>query len=135
MTTDAIGGVWTFSIALARELSSRGVGVVMATMGPRPSSSQRREAQAIPGLVLEQSDFALEWIDWPWAELGPAGDWLLELEQRHAPDVIHLNSYGIAATPFRAPVVITVHACACSWWRAVYRAQALALYDRYRELV
>jgi glycosyltransferase involved in cell wall biosynthesis len=111
------------------------VGVVLATVGPRPSASQRRTACSIPGLILEQSDYALEWMDWPWADLDAAGDWLLELEQRHDPDVIHLNSYGHGSCPFRAPVVITAHACACCWWRAVYRAQAPALYDRYRDLV
>jgi glycosyltransferase involved in cell wall biosynthesis len=135
MTTDATGGVWTYSIALARGLAAKGVGVVLATMGPRPSPAQRRTACSIPGLILEQSDYALEWMDWPWAEMEAAGEWLLELELRHGPDVIHLNSYGHADLPFRAPVVLTAHACACGWWRAVYRAEAPALYDRYRELV
>ncbi len=135
MTADAIGGVWTFSIALARGLAERGVGVVLATTGPRPTPAQRKEALAIPGLVLEQSDFALEWMDWPWADMTAAGDWLLDLDRRHDPDVVHLSSFGHAVLPFRAPVVITAHACACSWWRAVYRARPPALYDRYREIV
>jgi glycosyltransferase involved in cell wall biosynthesis len=60
---------------------------------------------------------------------------LLDLERRHDPDIVHLNSYGHAARSFRSPVVITAHGCACAWWRAVYRAQAPALYDRYRDLV
>ena len=135
MTTDATGGVWTYSVALARGLAAKGIGVVLATMGPRPSESQKRSVLAIPGLVLEQSDYALEWMDWPWADLDVAGEWLLELEQRHDPDVIHLNGYAYGNRPFRAPVVITAHACACCWWRSVYRARAPALYDRYRQLV
>lgn len=135
MTADATGGVWTYALSLARGLAARGVGVVLATMGPRPSAAQKRAAFSIPGLVLEQSDFALEWLDWPWADMRAAGDWLLELEQRHDPDVVHVNAYGHAALPFRAPAVVTIHGCACSWWRAVYRARSPSLYDRYRDLV
>ena len=41
------------------------------------------------------SDCKLEWMDDPVGRCrGIAADWLLDLEQQYAPDVVHLNSYG-----------------------------------------
>ena len=40
MTADAAGGVWTYALTLARELSSRGHSVHLATMGPPPTPGQ-----------------------------------------------------------------------------------------------
>ena len=43
MTTDAVGGVWTYSLTLARALGARGVGVTLAVVGPEPSAAQVAE--------------------------------------------------------------------------------------------
>jgi hypothetical protein len=76
MTTDAVGGVYTYALTLARGLTTRGVEVVLATMGPRPSPAQREAARAIPGLELVECDFRLEWMDDPWDDVARPGDWL-----------------------------------------------------------
>ena len=41
MTADAVGGVWSYAIDLSRLLTARGIGVVLAVMGPAPDASQR----------------------------------------------------------------------------------------------
>ena len=56
----------------------------------------------------------------PWEEMEAAGTWLLELEERFRPDVIHLNGYSQAALPWRAPVLVVAHSCVLSWWQAVH---------------
>jgi glycosyltransferase involved in cell wall biosynthesis len=133
MTADAMGGVWTYAMELASELASRGVSVALATMGDRPSEAQARRAKAIPGLTLFESDFKLEWMADPWGDVARAGAWLLDLERRLRPDVVHLNGYCHGALPFRAPVVVVGHSCVLSWWEAVKGEPAPARYDRYRE--
>src|SRR4051812_39318475 len=45
MTTDAIGGVWRYSIDLAVALRSCGVHTTLAVLGPAPSMAQRHEAR------------------------------------------------------------------------------------------
>jgi len=134
MTADAVGGVWHYALELCRGVREREVDGVLATLGPRPSAEQREAARCL-GLTLCQSDFRLEWMDTPWADVARAGDWLLELESRHAPDLIHLNGYAPAALPFRAPKLVVAHSCVCSWWRSVRGEDAPPSWDRYREAV
>jgi glycosyltransferase involved in cell wall biosynthesis len=135
MTADAVGGVWTYALELARALAPRGARVTVATMGAPPSPAQRAEATRLPGVALRESEFRLEWMDEPWADVARAGEWLLGLERELCPDVVHLNGYAHAALPFRAPTVAVAHSCVLSWWRAVKGEAAAARWDRYRAAV
>ena len=135
MTADAVGGVWTYALELARSLAAHGVDVHLATMGPRPGQAQRADAARVPGLVLHESDFRLEWMDEPWDDVTRAGDWLARLERELAPDVVHLNGYAHGALPWRVPAVVVAHSCVCSWWRAVHGVEAPSAWDRYRAAV
>jgi glycogen(starch) synthase len=119
MTADAVGGVWTYALDLCRALAADRIQVTLATMGPRPSCDQLAAAQSIPGLEIVSGDFQLEWMDDPWADVAAAGDWLLDLEQRTAPDLLHLNGFAHAALPFLSPVLVVGHSCLSSWADAV----------------
>ncbi len=132
MTADAVGGVWTYALDLARALAPHHVLVSLATMGRLPTPAQRAEAEAVLGLTLHLSTFALEWMDAPWEDVARAGDWLRGLEEDVQPDVIHLNGYAHSALPWRAPVLMAGHSCVLSWWRAVHGADAPPAWDRYR---
>ncbi|MCC6555327.1 MAG: glycosyltransferase family 4 protein [Polyangiaceae bacterium] len=132
MTTDTVGGVWSFALELAGALAGLGVQTALAAMGGPPTPAGRAAARAIPGLELFESSYRVEWMDDPWDDVAAAGAWLLDLEARLRPDVIHLNGYCHGALPWRAPVVITAHSCVLSWWRAVLGEDAPARYDRYR---
>ena len=135
MSTDTIGGVWTYSIQLASELSRMGSEVGLATFGRRPDPAQAAQALAVPGLRLFMSDFRCEWMEDAWRDVARTGLWLLELEERFRPDIVHLNSYCNAVEPFVAPVVVVAHSCVLSWWRQVRRDAAPASLDRYRRSV
>jgi glycogen synthase len=135
MTVDAVGGVWSYALELARALAPSGVEIVLATMGPLPSAAQREEAARCGNVRLETSEYRLEWMQNPWTDLERAGDWLLTLEQREQPDLVHLNGYIHAALPWRAPVCVVAHSCSCSWWRAVKHEPAPESWDRYRTAV
>lgn len=135
MTADAVGGVWTYALDLAAGLAARGVEVCLATMGDAPDAGQRRAAAAIPRLRLFESRYRLEWMDDPWLEVDIAGRWLLALEHRLRPDVVHLNGYTHGALPWRAPHVVVGHSCVASWWQAVHGEAPPARYDTYRARV
>src|SRR3954453_9026087 len=62
LTTDAVGGVWRYSLELASGFADRGARVVLAVMGPAPSAAQRSEAAAIPGLRLVSTELPLDWL-------------------------------------------------------------------------
>ncbi len=133
MTTDAVGGVWTYAVDLCRALGAHGVEVVLATMGPPPRPDQRFEVAALDNVALIESSHRLEWMEDPWDDVGRAGAWLLELEDHFRPDVIHLNGYVHGALPWRAPVLVAAHSCVLSWWHAVRGGEPPAEWNRYRD--
>ncbi|HZF68514.1 MAG TPA: glycosyltransferase family 4 protein [Gemmatirosa sp.] len=134
MTVDAVGGVWTYALELARALGPA-TRVHVAVLGPGPDAAQRAEAMTVPGLALHHLECALEWMDEPWDDVARAGEWLLSLERALGPDVVHLNGFAHGALPWRAPAVVVAHSCVCSWWEAVHGVPAPAAWDRYRAAV
>ena len=124
MSTDAVGGVWTFADDLRAELANSGVEVVLATLGPEPPLDG--------GLWLE---CRLEWQDDPWDDVHLSGDWLREQAYSAGADVVHLNGYAHAARAWRAPVVVTAHSCVLSWHEAVRGTPAGPRWERYRDAV
>ena len=91
MTTDTVGGVWTYALDLSRALAERGIEVALATMGGPLSDPQREMAERIPRLRLFESTFRLEWMEDPWKDVERAAEWLLRLESRIAPDVAPIS--------------------------------------------
>ena len=135
MTADAVGGVWTYALELARALEPHGTVVTLAIMGPGPSSDQRAEAALQPNVVLCEGGYALEWMDDPWADVERAGDWLLNLAAVSDPELIHLNGYVHAALPWDAPVLVVAHSCVWSWWTAVHGAAVPRACTEYQRRV
>ncbi len=135
MTSDTVGGVWTYSLVLTRALAARGVSVVLATMGRLPDGEQRAAAAGAGAVALHASGHRLEWEDDPWDDVDRAGAWLLELEAQVRPDVVHLNGYAHGSLPWRAPVVVAAHSDVVTWWWAVHGGPPPGRYERYRAAV
>jgi len=137
MTTDAVGGVFVYTIELTRELLARGCSVVLAVVGPRLSAVRRAELEAVAceRLQVYERTCALEWMDEPWADVEQTGAWLLRLARHMRPDCIHLNDYAHGSLAWPAPVLIVGHSCVLSWWRAVYGQAAPERYAHYHQVV
>jgi glycosyltransferase involved in cell wall biosynthesis len=135
MTADAVGGVWTYTLDLCRALAEHHVRIDLAVLGPPPSDAQRDEAAALTNVTLHGHTGRLEWMDDPWTDVDAAATWLLELEQRVRPDVVHLKGYSHAALPWRAPVVFVAQSCVLSWWRSVRGEDAPLSFHHYGERV
>lgn len=132
LSADTVGGVWTYALELADALAPLGVEVALATMGRPLDAAQRAELARSAVAELSESSFALEWEDDPWQDVDRAGAWLLELEERLAPDVVHLNGYAHGSLPWRSPVVAVAHSDVLSWWTAVKGGPAPPAWQRYR---
>jgi hypothetical protein len=135
MTVDAVGGVWTYALELSRVLAHHDVGIVLACMGPALNASQLECARQLPNVSIEVSDYKLEWMADPWADVERAGNWLLQLADRERADIVHLNGYAHGALPWDRPVVMVAHSCVCSWWQAVHGCAAPPEWQTYRERV
>jgi glycogen synthase len=134
MTTDAVGGVWRYSVDLAAALARRGITPTLAVMGPPPAPGQLDEAERA-GLAIVHGNYRLEWMPDPWDDVDRAGQWLLELADTIQPDVIHLNGYTHAALQWSQPVLVVAHSCIRSWWRAVRHEAAPVSFRRYSNAV
>jgi glycogen(starch) synthase len=134
LTADTVGGVWTYAVELARGLAAQGVQVHLATMGAPVCAHQRRQVDAA-GITLHESRHRLEWMQQPWGDVDRAGQWLLGLEARLQPDVVHLNQFAFGALPFAAPTLLVAHSCVLSWWQAVHGEAPGAEWHEYRSRV
>lgn len=131
MTTDGVGGVWTYALELAEALAPLGVDVVLATIGPPMTREQRGQVVASAVVDVHEGRFPLEWAEAPWAEVDAAGDWLLGLGADVAPDIVHLNGFVHAALPWRVPTVVVAHSCVTSWWLGVHGEAPPPAWDEY----
>jgi glycosyltransferase involved in cell wall biosynthesis len=118
ITTDAVGGVWTYATELSRGLCERGDEVILVVMGPAPRAEQLAPLHDIPGLRIELTDLLLEWMDPEGADIANARERLLRIAREMRPDIIHLNSCREAVFDWPAPVLVVAHSCVWSWWRA-----------------
>ncbi|MEC8532918.1 MAG: glycosyltransferase family 4 protein, partial [Pseudomonadota bacterium] len=90
MTTDAVGGVWTYALDLAEGLSARGVRITLAVSGPAPRPAQRRAAEQIGGLTLVEAGGTLDWLaDGP-RPLDQTARALRGLAAQNGVDLVHL---------------------------------------------
>jgi glycosyltransferase involved in cell wall biosynthesis len=131
MTTNTVGGVWTYSLDLAAGLAASGVRVHLAAMGKPLRPDQRLAVAGLSNVSLHESTYKLEWMDEPWQDVDAAGKWLLDIADEVRPDLVHVNGFAHAAVPFDAPVLSVAHSCVLSWWNAVHGA--LPPEERWRE--
>jgi glycosyltransferase involved in cell wall biosynthesis len=125
LVADVVGGVRTFVDELTCALSRCGVDVHLALLG-----QDEPEPAARAAATCEVRDLKLEWMDDPWRDVVATGEWIEELVVRHRPDVIHMNTF--APVPgIELPVLLTVHSCVLSWWRAVHGVDAPDDWARY----
>lgn len=115
LTTDAVGGVWRYTIDLARGLQRRGVPARIAVVGPAPDADQRREAA---GLGVIETGLPLDWTAESPAALARTTAGLRELAiDAHA---VHLHAPALAGSArWPVPVVAVAHSCVGTWWEAV----------------
>lgn len=114
MTTDAVGGVWTYSLTLARGLAARGVRVALAAVGPAPSAAQVAQAEAA-GLPLAVFPCRLEWQEGSGPDLPRSAAWLRAEVARLGADLVHSNQFAYGAYDLAAPVLVVGHSDLWSW--------------------
>ena len=135
MTADSVGGVLSYAEDLCRGLSLAGADVLLAVMGGRLTPEQRAPFEALANVRVEDSDYALEWMEEPWPDVAKAGTWLLELAEGFDPDVVHLNGYAHATLAWRCPTLVVGHSCVSSWFEAVHGGPLPFRFARYERAV
>lgn len=126
LTTDAVGGVWTYSLDLARALAAaEDMVVLLAVLGPTPSPEQLTDAAAVPGLQLIETSLPLDWTAASEQEVREASQALAVLADEAEAALVQLHTSALAAANYSAPVVSVIHSCVGTWWGAVHGAAEL----------
>jgi glycosyltransferase involved in cell wall biosynthesis len=120
MTADAVGGVWQYSVDLARGLAPLGVETVLAVLGPSPSKAQLKTAASVERLTLLDTGLPLDWLAKTRGSVRKAGEAIARLAAGHSADLVQLNAPALAAeAKFDLPVIAVTHSCIPTWWAAV----------------
>ena len=142
ITTDTVGGVWTFTRDLAEQLLSRGWSVHLVSLGRLPSPAQQHWFEQTAHAWKTQFSWAaldapLEWMDEnerAWTATSPA---LTQMALEFSAELLHSNQFCFGALPVNIPRIVTAHSDVLSWARAC-RSSALEdspWLSRYLELV
>jgi len=130
LISDTVGGVWTYTLALAAGLHSKGTIPIIAALGPGISDQQQKRAWQA-GATVHDYPCKLEWMESPWQELDQAKAWLLDLHRSHRFDLVHSNMYATANLSWQVPCVLAAHSCVYTWWRTLRGHAPPADWERY----
>lgn len=120
MTLDAVGGLWRYSVDLARCLAAEGIECVLVGVGPAPSEAQQRECCDLGNVTLIWTRQPLDWMVEAESALDEMGDTLVAISRERDVDLLHLNLPSQAAMiGHGVPIVVTSHSCTATWWQAV----------------
>ena len=133
LITDAVGGVWAYSLELARALKPLGIDAALAIAGPPPTGAQRKAAA---GIRLIDTRLPLEWLASSADDVLRAADELARIAVDEGADVVQTSSAALlAGASFDCATVAVQHSCLATWWSAVKTAPLPDEFEWRRDLV
>lgn len=117
LVTDAVGGVWVYSLELARALRAHHVETILAVTGPAPAARQRAQAN---GFRMLDTGLPLDWMPTSPSEMRRAGGVIARIARIERADLVQTCSAALLADcAFERPCIAVQHSCVASWWAAV----------------
>ena len=123
LTTDTVGGVWTFTRELTEALLQQDNSVALASFGRVPSAEQIGWASTLRARHPESfsfiaSDIPLEWMAENERTVSEGDAVLSQIIDQFAPDLLHSNQFCFGALPSSLPRLVTAHSDVLSWAEA-----------------
>jgi glycogen(starch) synthase len=120
MTTDTVGGVWTYTTELAGELLRRGASIALVTIGRAPSAGQTRwlewnRAHWRGSFHWEMTVAPLEWMSNNERAFSDVVPQLVRLAHDFGAEVLHSNQFCFGALPVSIPRLVVAHSDVLSW--------------------
>jgi len=120
ITTDTVGGVWTYARELVTGLAHRGVQVTLVSFGDIPTAAQTDWMDGLRGVDFRPTAFRLEWMQDVEDDIAASSEYLAAVIDEVKPDVIHLNQYAYGVLRTSVPKIVVAHSDVVSWWVAVH---------------
>ena len=123
MTTDTVGGVWTFTKELASGLLRNDCAVALVSLGRMPCASQQAwadEQSHIWGTRFryEPLDTPLEWMNDNERAFSGAAPALTQMIDEFDPELLLTSQYCFGALPCNLPRIVVAHSDVLSWAEA-----------------
>jgi glycogen(starch) synthase len=102
VTTDTVGGVWTYTRELVTGLLQRGVRVTLVSFGNLPADGQMRWMEEFQGGGRRNFDyrptaFRLEWMHDAPEDMEASAEYLRNVIRETKPDLLHSNQFYYGA--------------------------------------
>ena len=120
ITTDTVGGVWTYTQELVTGLAKRGHRVTLVSFGSLPGSEQANWLRDLPDVDYLPTEYRLEWMEVADRDIKESRRYLELLTREVQPDVLHLSQYCYGDINVDVPRVVVAHSDVLSWWAAVH---------------
>lgn len=142
MTTDTVGGVWTFTKELASELLGKGCSVSLVSLGRLPSPAQQawadhQRSQWGGQFLFRALDTPLEWMAENERAYSEAEPVLLRIANEFGAELLLSSQYCFGALGCDVPRIVVAHSDVLSWAEACrpYGLERSAWLERYCDLV
>ena len=142
MTTDTVGGVWTFTRELTEGLLTEGCFVMLVSLGREASADQSAWASDIAkrwphDFRFLPTTFALEWMQDNANFYAESAALLEHSAIDFRADLIHTNQLCYGTLASHRPTLVTAHSDVHSWFAACrgYQPPASPWIERYDHLV
>jgi glycosyltransferase involved in cell wall biosynthesis len=119
VTTDTVGGVWSYTRELVTGLVARGIRVTLVSFGGVPSRAQRAWMAGLHGVRYYPTGFRLEWMQDSEEDVSDSARYLLRVIGECKPDLLHLSQYCFGAIEVGLPKLMVAHSDVMSWSQEV----------------
>ena len=120
ITSDTVGGVWTYTQELVTGLSHAGHRVTLVSFGKLPLPHQTAWMQTLHGLDYRPTEYRLEWMEVAERDLEESRRYLELLVEEVQPDLLHLSQYCYGDIASDVPRIVVAHSDVVSWWVVVH---------------
>jgi glycogen(starch) synthase len=120
ITSDTVGGVWTYTQELVTGLIRRGHRVTLVSLGKLPTTEQLLWTRGLRNLDYRPTAYRLEWMQGAETDVELSKVYLESLIEEVRPDVLHFNQYCYGDVSCDLPRIVVAHSDVVSWWVSVH---------------
>ncbi|MBO0912335.1 MAG: glycosyltransferase family 4 protein, partial [Acidobacteria bacterium] len=120
ITSDTVGGVWTYTQELVSGLVGAGHQVTLVSFGKLPLPHQTAWIKPLPRLDYRPTEYRLEWMETAERDIEESRRYLELVIGEVKPDVLHFSQYSYGDLDVDLPRIVVAHSDIVSWWVRVH---------------
>jgi glycogen synthase len=120
ITSDTVGGVWTYTRELVTGLALHGHKVTLVSFGKLPSPEQTTWLRQLESVDYRPTEYRLEWMEVAEHDIEESRHYLELLIREVQPDVLHFSQYCYGDIDVDVPRIVVAHSDVVSWWVEVH---------------